>query len=382
MEEVFTHMNHSRSAAHSPYMEWSKLRSTAKFNLATSGMMNLPLAELVVSLNELEINGVNPYGYAPLLEAIANRYQVPQECVVTATGTSLANHLALAATTEPGDEILVEQPSYDPVLRAAQYLGLQVQRFRRPAEQNFDFDLEDLERNLTPRTRLIVITNMHNPSGALCPESILKEIAGLARKSGAYVVVDEVYREMLFEEQPRSAFHLDPERFIITTSLTKAYGLSGLRCGWLLAPAHVARHLWQIHDLHGATYAYPAEQLSVIAFLKLAHVANIMKPLLEANRKLLHDFLLSRDDLDYFWPEYGTIVFPRLRTGNADEFCALLRNDFETSVVPGKFFELPDRFRIGVGTPTESVRAALEQLGRGLDQYKSLLSADFADQRR
>jgi aspartate/methionine/tyrosine aminotransferase len=144
----------------------------------------------------------------------------------------------------------------------------------------------------------------------------------------------------------------------------------------------VARHLWQIHDLHGATYAYPAEQLSVIAFSKLPHITNIMKSLLDANRKLLHTFLVSRDDLDYFWPEYGTIVFPRLRTGNADDFCKLLRNDFDTTVVPGGFFELPDHFRIGIGTPTESVRAALDQLGRGLDQYKNPLAADFADQRR
>src|SRR5205085_3096691 len=169
LEEAFPRMNRIRSAAHSPYMEWAKLHSVAKFNLATSGMMGLPLAELGVSIDELEINGVNPYGYTPLIEAIATRYRVPQECVVTATGTSLANHLALAAATEPGDEILVEQPSYDPILCAAQYLGLKIRRFQRPAERNFDIDLEDLERNLTPLTRLIVMTDMHNPSGALCP---------------------------------------------------------------------------------------------------------------------------------------------------------------------------------------------------------------------
>ncbi len=353
-------------------MEWAKLHSVAKFNLATSGMMGLPLAELGISIDDLEINGVNPYGYQPLIEAIAARYRVRQECIVTATGTSLANHLALAATTEPGDEILVEQPTYDPILAAAEYLGLKIRRFQRPPERNFDIDLEDLERNLTPLTRLIVMTDMHNPSGALCPESVLKEMAGLARKSGAYVVVDEVYREMLFEQQPRSAFHLDPERSIITTSLTKAYGLSGLRCGWLLAPAPVARHLWQIHDLHGATYPYLTELLSVIAFKKLAHITGIMKPMLDTNRRLLHDFLSSRDDLDYFWPDCGTIAFPRLRTGSAEGFCTMLRNDFDTSVVPGSFFELPDRFRIGIGTPTESVQTALEQLGRGLDQYKNL----------
>ncbi len=137
-------MNRSRSSSRSPYMEWSKLHSTAKFNLATSGMMSLPLAELDVRMSELEINGVNPYGYAPLLKAISARYGVPQECIVTATGTSLANYLALAATTDPGDEILVEQPSYDAILGVAQYLGLEIKRFGRRAERDFEIDMESI----------------------------------------------------------------------------------------------------------------------------------------------------------------------------------------------------------------------------------------------
>ena len=151
--------------------------------------------------------------------------------------------------------------------------------------------------------------------------------------------MDEVYREMLFESSPASAFHIDPERFIVTNSLTKAYGLSGLRCGWVLASPELTRRMFRINDLHGATFAHPAELLSVIALEKLPQIAAQMKSMLDTNRRLLHDFLLKRDDLDYFWPEYGTIVFPRLKNGNVDSLCQLLRNDFETSVVPGSFFE-------------------------------------------
>jgi aspartate/methionine/tyrosine aminotransferase len=98
-----------------------------------------------------------------------------------------------------------------------------------------------------------------------------------------------------------------------------------------------------------------------------------MKSMLATNRRLLRDFLLKRDDLDYFWPEYGTIVFPRLKNGSVDALCQVLRNDFETSVVPGSFFEDPNRFRIGVGIPTESVQAALPQLERGLESYRASL---------
>jgi aspartate/methionine/tyrosine aminotransferase len=362
-------MKYLRSAAHSPYMEWAKLHSTARFNLSTSGVASFPLSELGVTMDQLEINGLSIYGYAPLLQAIARRYRVEQECVVSAVGTSLANYLALAATTEPGDEILVEHPTYELILSTAKYLGLEIKRFPRRAENNFAIDPADVERNITPRTRVIAVCNFHNPSGALAPDATLRAVGELACKAGAYVLVDEVYREMLFESLPASAFHIDPERFIVTNSLTKAYGLSGLRCGWVLAAPDLARRMFRINDLHGATFAHPAELLSVVAFEKLPQIASHMKRMLEENRGLLREFLVGRDDLDYFWPEYGTVVFPRLKSGDVESFCNILRHDFETTVVPGSFFESPDRLRIGVGTPTESVRESLQQLGRGLDRY-------------
>ena len=363
-------MSDIRANARSPYLEWAKLRSTAQFNLSSSGMISLPLAELDVRIEQFEINGPSIYGYEPLLQAIAGRYRVPQESVVSAIGTAMANYLALAAATEPDDEVLVEQPAYEPMLGAARYLGLRIRRFRRPAEQNFAIDLGDLKQNLGLRTRVIVITNLHNPSGVFCSDEAMAQVADLARKVGAFVLVDEVYREMFFESRPKTSFHIDPERFLITNSLTKAYGLSGLRCGWVLAPPELAERMWHINDLHGATFTHPGELLSVIAFEKLARISARMQALLETNRQLLRCFLDSRNDLDYCWPQYGTIVFPRLRKGNAEAFCQMLRERFDTSVVPGNFFECPQYFRIGVGVRTEEVRAGLAQLGKALDEWK------------
>jgi aspartate/methionine/tyrosine aminotransferase len=367
-------MNSLRSTAGSAYMEWAKLHSAAKFNLATSGVAGLPLAELGVTIEDLEINSASNgsgYGYDPLLEAIARRYRTPQECVVSAMGTSFANYLALAAATDPGDEILIEQPAYDPLLNVARFLGLEIRRFQRRAEQDFAVDPAEVERNLTPRTRVIVICNLHNPSGAFTPDSTLQEVAAFARERGAYVLVDEVYRETLFEAEPQTAFHLDPDRFLITNSLTKAYGLSGLRCGWVLAPAKLATRMWRLHDIHAGTYAHPAELLSVRALEILPQISARMKAMLDANRARLHDFLRSRDDLDYYWPDFGTVVFPRLKSGDVDVLCDLLRRDFETSVVPGRFFECPDRFRIGVGMATASVAGSLAKLGLGMDRYRA-----------
>src|SRR6185503_13991055 len=123
-------MTAAREVISSSYMNWAKTSSTAKFNLATSGVNNLPLRELRVSLDDLEITN-GGYGYQPLIQLIATRYRVDSDTVVTAAGTTFANHLAMAALFEPGDEILFEQPAYEPMLAAAQYLGAKIKRFAR-----------------------------------------------------------------------------------------------------------------------------------------------------------------------------------------------------------------------------------------------------------
>ncbi len=358
-------MTFNRTLSRSPYMEFAKLRSSATYNLAGSGMAAFPLAELGVSISDLEINGPTIYGYAPLNKAIAKRYRVPVECVVAANGTAMANYLALAATVNPGEEILVEEPTYSLLLDAARYLGLAVKRFRRRTE-DFQIDIAELKRAVSKSTKLIVLCNLHNPTGATTSESVLREIGEIAKGVGARVVVDEVYLEMLWQKEPRSAFHLDPQTFISTNSLTKAYGLSGLRCGWVLASPEQAERMWHINDLHGATPVHPGELLSVIAFAKLEMIAAKQKAVLDENRRMLLEALESQSKLEYVWPQHGTVVFPRLKQGSADDFCDRLRSDFDLSVVPGRFFERPQHVRIGVGLATQDVKKSLAQLRKAL----------------
>ena len=118
-------------------MEWAKRESEARFNLAKSDLAPYPLAGLPVGIQDLEINGPSGYGYAPLNERLARKAGVAPECVVAATGTSMANHLALAAVVEPGDEVLIEHPTYELLLRTAEYLGATVRRFPRRFESGF-----------------------------------------------------------------------------------------------------------------------------------------------------------------------------------------------------------------------------------------------------
>jgi len=359
-------MKAAREVVSSSYMNWAKTSSTATFNLATSGLGNLKLRDLKVSLDDLEITD-GGYGYEPLIRAIAARYRVATESIVTAAGTTFANHLAMAALFKPGDEVLVEQPSYEPMLAAIRYLGADVKRFSRSFENGFQILPEQLESLVTRNTRLIVITNLHNPSGVLIDDSTLKQIGEIARGAGARVLVDEVYIETLFEELPRTAFNLGNE-FVITSSLTKAFGLSGLRCGWIFAEPELTKRMWLLNDLFAATAVHAGERLSVVAFQQLAGIAERAKQLLDRNRRILNDFLDTREDLEVVRPEFGTVMFPRVRRGTSEELCRLLREKYETSVVPGSFFEMPAHFRVGMAGETGTLEAGLELLGAALDE--------------
>ena len=282
----------------------------------------------------------------------------------------MANHLALAVTLEPGEEALVEWPTYELLVTTLEYLGATVRYFDRRMEDDFRVDPEEVERKITPQTRLIVLTNLHNPTGVLIDEGTLRAVGELARKHGARVLVDEVYLEALYERRPRPALHLG-DHFLVTSSLTKAYGLSGLRCGWILANPELAQRIRHINDLYGVNAAHPAELLSVIALDNLDRVATRAKNLLQANRAALNSFLQSRDDIEYVRPEFGTIVFPRLSYGTVDRLERLLHEKYDTSVAPGSYFGMTQHFRVGIGGDPEMVREGLLRLASALDELRS-----------
>ncbi|HEX5890644.1 MAG TPA: aminotransferase class I/II-fold pyridoxal phosphate-dependent enzyme, partial [Pyrinomonadaceae bacterium] len=149
---------------------------------------------------------------------------------------------------------------------------------------------------------------------------------------------------------------------------TKAFGLNGLRCGWILAEPELAQRMWLLNDLFAATPVHAGERLSVVALDQLADLAERAKTLLDRNRRLLNEFLDTREDLETVRPEFGTVMFPRVRSGNADRLCSVLREKYETSVVPGSFFELPAHFRMGIAVSSDVLEQGLARLGQALDE--------------
>ena len=350
----------------SRYMQWAKEHVRVSCNLASSGLMNYPLSMLPVRLEDLEITGNSYYGYAPLQEALSRHCGVGTDAIFSTLGTSMANHIAMAALVTPGDEVLIEDPGYELIAATAGYLGAVVTPFPRRREENFQIETTEIASRLTPRTKLIVVTNLHNPSSALTSDATLAEIGALARRSGARVLVDEVYLDAAFDLPVRSAVHLGKE-FVVTNSLTKVYGLSGLRCGWVLAEPPLIRRMWHLNDLFENIPPHATERMSVIALEHLSPIRSWARNILDENRTLARELLPSRAELDCLVPEYGTVIFPRLKRSTVDALYRHLVKSYDTAVAPGEFFGLPDHFRIGLGGSPEMFRTGLQNICAALD---------------
>lgn len=355
------------AAKKSPYMTWAKYHAGARYNLANSGILGCQNSDLELTMADILVNGPNHEGYAPLKEAIASKYGVKPEQVVPSQGTSMANFLAMATLVERGDEVLIEQPAYDPFIAAAAYLGAEVKRFSRTFENGFQIDPEEIRGKLTDRTRLIVISDPHNPSGVTLERERLNEIGRIAQEKGVAVLVDEVYRDISDEPMPLAATLGD--HFITTSSLTKAYGLSGLRCGWIISNAGFAERARRMNDLFGAVGSVPSDTLAVAAFRQLDRLMERTRSILGPNQKLIREFLGKYGDyLDVVLPSQSMIVFPRLRQLSTSDGLHDRLRDFETSIVPGRFFEDARHFRLGFAVMPEDVSKGLEFLGQVLEE--------------
>jgi aspartate/methionine/tyrosine aminotransferase len=348
------------------YLLWAKRRPHPANDLGRSDVVACSLADLPGAREALELTGRNDEGWEPLVKRIAARYGVGPDQVATATGTSGANFLVCAALLQPGDDVLVERPGYDPLVAAPLMLGANVIRFERRFEEGFRLDPRRVAAALTPKTRLIIVTNPHNPTGVLTRREDLGELGELAERHGCFVLADEIYLDAVPGPMASVAATLSP-RIITTSSLTKAYGLSGLRCGWALADATLSEQIRRARDLVDGSGSVLTERAAAVAFDHLPALANRARAILAPNFQRFCTFMDGQPALEWVAPEGGTVAFPRLRgVASAEGFAGRLLRDHGTAVVPGRFFDAPAHFRVALGIPEEV-------LGRGLQAIAAAL---------
>jgi aspartate/methionine/tyrosine aminotransferase len=353
------------------YISWAKSQPAADINLARSGIDTCPPSLLGLKASDLVTTLPVKYGYEPLREAIAERYGVRGSQVFPLSGgTSYANWIACAAILDRTDrsaEVIVERPTYEPLLRIPQALGHRIRRLDRRFDADYGIDLDEFASLVSPKTRLAIVTNLHNPSGARIDMKTLRAMADILDRVHAYLLVDEVYLECLFRQRPASCVHAGMN-VITTNSLTKAYGLDGLRAGWILGPAPIVAKAGRINDLMTNNSVAPGEQMTLAAFRRHRAIDKRAHEILDANLERVRRFFAAEPRLNALVPPGGNVVFPRLPAGVDGEWLTdhLVRR-YSTLVVPGRFFESPRHIRISFGCKPALVARGLANISRALD---------------
>jgi aspartate/methionine/tyrosine aminotransferase len=358
------------AAVTSSYLSWAKASVPVKYNLAISGMPPLKWKEVLGKDFIPELFHNDLYGFVPLKEKIATYYNVSPSNVALAAGTSFANHLAMAALLSRGDEVLIEYPVYEPLVALAGYLGAKVIYFSREEKNNYQPDPDEIASKINQKTKLIIITNLHNPSSALIKEEEMIKLGDLAALNGAYVLSDEVYLDAVHSEKPRPAALLG-KHFITTSSITKVYGFGGLRCGWIIADEKLISKIELLNDLFSANNVQVGEIISSEIFNTIEEQCRAAIHHLDANRKIVNDFLDVNPLLECHRAPFGTTYFPRLPENSPPKyFFEILKNEFQTFVVPGKYFGADHHFRLGLTSTVENLKGGLEGISHALEKMK------------
>jgi aspartate/methionine/tyrosine aminotransferase len=358
-----------------PYMAWARTRPAPRYDLAASDLLPVTAHEWPAMADLEPGDAVDPAGLdAALTAAIAAHHGVPAGHVVTAVGSSGANFLALACLVRPGDAVLVEDPGHAPLAAAARLFGAEVIAVPRDAARGYAVEPEAIAAAITPRTRLVVLTRPHNPSGAVMDGPTLEAIADVAERARVHVLVDEVYLDTLGGESLSPAA-LVSERFVSTSSLTKAYGLIDVRCGWALAGPGVAARMRAARAVVAPAPAL-SQRLALRAFADLPRLADRARRIIVSNRSRVQRTFSGRDDVAWVAPAGGTVAFPKLvRVTDVDAFVDRLLVEHHTAVVPGRFFGQPQHVRIAFGMGAGELARGLEAVAAALDAAAHLETA-------
>lgn len=364
-------MTTSQSPTHTAYMRWAKVHARVRYELTDSGMPVPDAHDIGADQPDIDLEVKGPYGDPALIQALGTRYRVDPEGVVLVPGASSANFIAMSAVLNHGDEVLIEHPIYDPIQRVAAFLGLRVSYIRREPGRDFGIQLDDVSRGLARGVRAVVFTNLHNPSGQFTSVECMTKIAECCRESDATLIVDEAYLDAHALTRGAAlwtAAETGPN-VIVTGSLTKVYGLSGLRTGWILTNPALAERARQIMDLLSVNNAAPAAALARRAMAHMDHLEDRYREVHRRGQRVFRGWL-SEQSLMAGYPNHGAI-FECLRLPDglssvrANE---LLVADYDVQIVPGRFFELDDHIRLSLTCPVAELVEALSRIQEAVER--------------
>ncbi len=363
--------------------EMERMQSTwenvVEMDLSESGVRPVTLRELAEM--GLDIEGIlnTPLGYSqsngtiPLREALAEQYPgaTPDHIEVT-NGTSEANYLLALALVRAGDEVAFEVPNYMQYWGLPRSLGAKMNCFHLRLDADWEPDWEEFERGVTERTRLVYVSNPNNPSGSVLSERAMQRIVERVEKTGSYLVADEVYLGAEIQGERTSSFWGMGERVIVTSGLSKAYGIPGVRIGWIVGPREVVAECWAQHD-----YVTIAPNRISDAIARVAVRADNREKLyartrgiLQGNLPRVREWVESFEGfLSFREPRAGALCLIRYHAATPSvELCERIRVNQSVLIVPGKQLGVEAFLRIWIGGKPEFLKEGLRRIGVELRQ--------------
>ena len=348
----------------------SEWENRVAHNLSESGVHPMSVEELLTrpELQELEkqrLIYIQSNGTEALRSAIAALYPGATPGHVTVTnGSAEANFISVWRLVEPGDEVVMVLPNYMQLYGVVRSFGATVVPVRLQEQERWAPDLAGLARAITPRTRLIIVCNPNNPTGAILSHDEMREIVGIASRSGVWILSDEVYRGAEREGEETKSFWGMYDRLLVTCGLSKAYGLPGLRIGWVVGPAEEGDALWARKDYLTISPGALSDLLARKALDRRPAILERTRKVLRANYPVLEEWVARRrSSFDLVPPKAGAIAY--LRYGwkmNSTDLVTRLRDTRSVLIVPGDHFGMDGYLRIGFGNEAEDLRAGLSRM--------------------
>lgn len=342
-----------------------------RYNLTESSAPDMVYANLDMTLEDSVLAYTSHTGAPELRKRIAGN-QVEKDNVLVTAGAAAALFIAATSLIKPEDHIIILHPNYVTNIETPRAMGCHPDYLRLSFERQFKIDLEELEQLIKPDTRLISITYPHNPTGMTLTESELKQIISLAESQECYLLVDETYRDMSFSTPPPYAAALSPNAISIS-SMSKSYGLPGIRIGWLLTRDEALLETFlaakeQIFICNSVV----DEKIAEYFLSKKEEFFPTIKKHIRENFETVKSWIEPNEWLEWAEPTGGCVCFPKISSAQVDveKFYTILNHKYKTYVGPGHWFEMERQYmRIGYGWPSnEELQGGLLCITKALEE--------------
>ena len=366
--------------------DWmNRYETKAVYNLAETCVHSLTLRELLnydtskpnalEKLMDQRLTYGDITGNPVFKEELSALYShVSPDQILTTHGAIGANQLALLTLVEPGDHVIVAVPTYQQLYAIPEAIGAKVDRLELLAEEAFLPNLEKLKALVTPETKLIVLNNPNNPTGALISEDMLQDIVNMARENDAWLLCDEVYRGM----QPRGSSMVPSvvdmyEKGVATGSLSKIFSLAGLRLGWVVGPAPFIQDCFHQRDYSTISCSMVDEALGMVAVKNRHKVWERNLGMVNANLDIIDEWVKNEPRVSYVKPKAGTTAFLKIESQMfMEDFCIKLMEETGTMLVPGTCFEREGYVRMGYVCDEETLRKGLKEISSFLQKHPDI----------